>query len=164
MPISSGGITNHLSSAGSAEAITSPARQPVSRTKSDGAALLLASSESFSRSTQSTKSPPGTKGRVSSKSSKETAEEVVRKVVSLCPKLYVKFFCEYKKVAEIIHMVILYSQNALYIMIVPKNRVIFETVVAYIYYVVGVLQLLIVLVQLVCTIIRLMPSSLLVGW
>ena len=61
-------------------------------------------------------------------------------------------------------MVILYSQNALYIMIVPKNRVIFETVVAYIYYVVGVLQLLIVLVQLVCTIIRLMPSSLLVGW
>lgn len=87
MPISTGGITNHhltsRGSTGSADAIASPARQPVSRTKSDGATLLLGSTESgdtaFSLSGRGTKSPPGTKV---SKTSKEKAEEVARKVVS----------------------------------------------------------------------------------
>ncbi len=101
MPISTGGITNHSTgrgSIGSAEAASSPARQPVSRTKSDGAALLLASTESgdtaLSLSGRGTKSSSGvgTKERNASKTSKEKAEEVARKVVSLYNNHHVPFF------------------------------------------------------------------------
>ncbi len=90
MPVSTGGISNHhvvRGSIGAAEASVSPARQPVSRTKSEGSALLIGSTESgdtsLSLSGRITKSPPATGVRRASKSSKEKAEEVARKVVSL---------------------------------------------------------------------------------
>ncbi len=89
MPVSTGGINNHhiaRGSIGTAKASVSPARLPVSRTKSEGSALLIGSTESgdtaLSLSGRATKSPPATGVRGASKSSKEKAEEVARKVVS----------------------------------------------------------------------------------